>query len=126
MLPLWIGLGGALGAMSRAAVIKLYGALTDKHPWVSILIINGIGSFLISFFVYSGSAINNDLRQTVSTGFCGGFTTFSTFVAQTYKASEIDLFTGLLGFILNHVIGFGMCYAGYRAGSKLSSHYYYQ
>jgi len=83
-----IGLGGALGSMSRAWVAIAMARLTGpEFPWGTILI-NVVGSFLIGF-VASLTATDGrlaglaDVRTFVMVGFCGGFTTFSSFSLQT-------------------------------------------
>ena len=84
----WIAIGSALGGMARywcsgvAAVL-----IGETFPW-GTLIVNVVGSFIIGFFatltgpggrIYVGSAAS----QFVMLGFCGGFTTFSSFSLQT-------------------------------------------
>ena len=85
---LWIALGGALGSVSR---YWLGGVIADKtgamFPF-GTLAINVTGSFLIGFF----AALNESegrayatpgFRQFMMIGFCGGYTTFSTFSLET-------------------------------------------
>ena len=83
-----IGLGGALGSMARAWVAIAMARVTGPaFPWGTILI-NITGSFLIGFI---GSLTATDgrlsglveLRTFLMIGFCGGYTTFSSFSLQT-------------------------------------------
>ncbi|MBW4093591.1 MAG: fluoride efflux transporter CrcB [Proteobacteria bacterium] len=83
-----IGLGGALGSMARAWVaIAMARATGPAFPWGTILI-NITGSFLIGF-VGSLTATDGrlsglvELRTFLMIGFCGGYTTFSSFSLQT-------------------------------------------
>ena len=84
----WIAIGSALGGMARywcsGAAAVLIG---ETFPW-GTLIVNVLGSFVIGFFatltgpggrVYVSSAAS----QFVMLGFCGGYTTFSSFSLQT-------------------------------------------
>ena len=66
-------LAGGLGAVARALVDE---ALTRRFPaWISTLLINLSGSLALGV----ASVIATDDALTVfGTGFCGGFTTFST------------------------------------------------
>jgi CrcB protein len=60
-----------------------------EFPWGTLLI-NTLGSFVISFFgMLSGSfprfAVPYEARIFVTVGLCGGFTTFSSFSLQTVE-----------------------------------------
>jgi CrcB protein len=84
----WIAIGSALGGMARYGCSGLAARLiSETFPW-GTLIVNVLGSFIIGFFatltgpdgrVYVGSLT----RQFVLIGFCGGYTTFSSFSLQT-------------------------------------------
>jgi len=85
---LWVALGSALGGMAR-----FWGSawaaerLGDDFPWGTIGI-NILGSFIIGFFATLTGPdgrllVAPGVRQLVMIGFCGGFTTFSSFSLQT-------------------------------------------
>ena len=90
---LWIAVGSALGGMARYGCSGLAARLiSETFPW-GTLIVNVLGSFIIGFFatltgpdgrVYVGSLT----RQFVLIGFCGGYTTFSSFSIQTLNLME--------------------------------------
>lgn len=79
---LFVGLGGAIGSILR----YLSAVLINKFwifafPWATFFV-NILGCILIGFFIGLGernSLINGDVKLFLITGFCGGFTTFSTF-----------------------------------------------
>jgi fluoride exporter len=84
----WIAVGSALGGMSRygcsGLAARLFG---ETFPW-GTLIINIVGSFIIGFFATLTGPdgrymVGSVARQFVMTGFCGGYTTFSSFSLQT-------------------------------------------
>ncbi len=79
----WIGLGGAVGSVARALVGL---AIASRFP-VATLLVNVAGSMLIGWLmVRFGSAepaVSARLLNLLAVGFCGGFTTFSTFSWQT-------------------------------------------
>lgn len=79
----WIALGGALGSVGRALVGF---AVAGRFPWAT-LVVNVTGSFLIGWIMArfgSGEpAASARLVNLLAVGFCGGFTTFSTFSWQT-------------------------------------------
>jgi CrcB protein len=84
----WIAIGSALGGMARywcsGMAARLIG---ETFPW-DTLIVNVVGSFIIGFFATvtgpDGRIFADTLtRQAVMIGFCGGYTTFSSFSLQT-------------------------------------------
>lgn len=85
---LWIAIGSALGGMSRYGCSRFVAVwFGETFPW-GTMAVNVIGSFVIGFFAtLSGPdgrlIVAPDLRVFVMVGFCGGFTTFSSFSLQT-------------------------------------------
>ncbi len=78
------GCGGALGAMSRYLLsgVVLAGVTWAGFP-VGTFAVNALGSLLIGFFMKSVSS--SVVMTLLTVGFCGGFTTFSTFSADALK-----------------------------------------
>ncbi len=75
-------LGGGFGSLMRFAVQTLFhrSIAPFLFPWAT-LTVNVAGSFLIGLF-YALSArfhLSEETRLFLTTGLCGGFTTFSTF-----------------------------------------------
>jgi CrcB protein len=74
-----IGLGGAAGALLRALTGRW---LQSGFPWATFLV-NVLGSFILAA-AYANLSMDSELaRALVGTGFCGAFTTFSTFILDT-------------------------------------------
>jgi fluoride exporter len=88
MAYLWVALGSALGGAARYWCSGLAARLIgESFPW-GTLIVNVVGSFVIGAFaaltVSEGRfLIPSDIRIFVTVGFCGGYTTFSSFSVQT-------------------------------------------
>ena len=89
----WIAIGSALGGMARywcsGVAARLIG---ETFPWGTI-IVNIVGSFIIGFFATltgpDGRIFADTLtRQFVMIGFCGGYTTFSSFSLQTLALAQ--------------------------------------
>ncbi|MBL0169466.1 MAG: fluoride efflux transporter CrcB [Gemmatimonadaceae bacterium] len=81
---LWgIAIGGAAGSVSRYA-LSMWLTRAHGHFPLGTFVINISGSFLIALFarVYSTPDSNPIMRAALTIGFCGGFTTFSTFSAE--------------------------------------------
>lgn len=90
MTLLLVMLGAAVGAPSRWLVDQ---AIQSRHdsvfPW-GTLTINVAGSLLLGV-VLGASALGRgsaELLALAGTGFCGGFTTFSTFGYETIRLVE--------------------------------------
>jgi len=76
------GLGGALRYWGSDFVFKF---LPPTFPY-GTLFVNVLGSFIIGlvmFYLDSNQLISRELRVFLTTGFCGGLTTFSTFSFET-------------------------------------------
>jgi fluoride exporter len=78
--PLLVGLGALLGAPLR----YLLGSRLDSPGFpTGTLVVNVAGSFLLGLF--SGLALGGHATALLGTGFCGGFTTYSSFAVQSHK-----------------------------------------
>lgn len=81
MIYLAVMIGGGLGSLLRF-LISSFGFL----PFATVFI-NIIGSLILSFltfFFLDRPEIPPELRFGLTAGFCGGFTTFSTFSVEVY------------------------------------------
>ncbi|MGA3122884.1 MAG: fluoride efflux transporter CrcB [Polyangiaceae bacterium] len=81
-----IGLAGALGTLSRYFVGVFAGRTLGTDFPYGTLIVNVLGCFLIavvSQLALSTTLISPTLRMTLTTGFMGGFTTYSSFNYET-------------------------------------------
>ena len=79
---IYIFLGGGTGSVLRYYVQELLHEriIPYSFPWATFTV-NIFGSFLIGLF-YTLSArfnLSPEVRLLLTAGFCGGFTTFSTF-----------------------------------------------
>ena len=84
----WIAAGGAVGTLLRYWLnLTITARLGETMPWGTILI-NVSGSFLIGLFAALTEPggrlpVSTEMRLFVLVGFCGGYTTFSSFSLQT-------------------------------------------
>jgi CrcB protein len=79
---LLVGLGGVAGALAR----HLVGERIDERL-VDTLAVNTAGSFLLGLLVVA--PVGAPVRLAVGVGFCGAFTTFSTFAFETVRSAEL-------------------------------------
>lgn len=81
MILLYLALGGALGTVARYGAGSFVSSWTGtSFPWATFAI-NVVGSFLLGVIVALAdrAIISPELRTFLAVGFCGAFTTFSTF-----------------------------------------------
>lgn len=79
---LLVGFGGAFGSVCRYLIAKM---IEGTFPW-STMIVNILGSLLIGMLVgLTGKGmLSPEMKLLLVTGFCGGFTTFSTFANESF------------------------------------------
>ena len=86
-----VGLGGPFGAVARFLVGRRAARYVTASFPVATLFINFAGSLLIGFFlVWTTERVLADprWRLLLAIGFCGAFTTYSSFAFETLKMHE--------------------------------------
>jgi CrcB protein len=88
---LYITIGSALGGVCR----YLLGGLVQRGAGpgfpAGTLVVNVTGSFLLGLFLRYGletHSLTPEMRAFLTVGFCGGYTTFSTFSYETVALLE--------------------------------------
>lgn len=88
MLWLYVAIGGAAGSVTRYLLgPAVQGRVAGTFP-VGTLVVNVSGSFLIGAilqYAADSTALSAEARVLLAAGFCGGFTTFSTFSWETVR-----------------------------------------
>ncbi|HMQ48312.1 MAG TPA: fluoride efflux transporter CrcB [Saprospiraceae bacterium] len=81
---LLVFLGGGIGSICRFAIAQLLGTLSLHFPWAT-LFANLISCLVLGYLLgLSGRGLmDQNLKYLLMTGFCGGFSTFSTFSGET-------------------------------------------
>ncbi|MCI5717091.1 MAG: fluoride efflux transporter CrcB [Alistipes sp.] len=111
-----VGAGGALGSAARYLV---------SYVWLSGLTVGGlpVGTFTVNV---AGSMLIGYLAQTLNSsmavwllcvGFCGGFTTFSTFSADFIRLVRAGNTTGALLYVAATV---AVCALATVAGARIA------
>ncbi len=115
-------IGGAIGTLARYVISVLALPFSRELPWGTI-IINITGSFLIGFFgtltLASGRyPVSENFRIFVMVGFCGGYTTFSSFSLQTLDLLRAGAFGRAAVNIVGSVV---VCILAVAAGHALGA-----
>ncbi|MCD6046330.1 MAG: CrcB protein [Gammaproteobacteria bacterium] len=115
---LLIGLGGALGAMARVGVGRLFPATLAGTIPVQMMAVNVIGCFVMgllsSWLEHHHSPLA--LRYFLITGVLGGFTTFSAFALEGSLLLQKQQYWPAAAYIGLTVV---LCLAFFFVGSKL-------
>ncbi len=116
-------IGGGLGSIIR----YLFGVFlnrTNPHIFpIHTLSANVVGCFVIGLvfaFFASRADLSSNLKLFLTVGFCGGFTTFSTFSYETINLLQTQSYqlAGLYVF-LSGVLCFGAVILGISAGGTI-------
>lgn len=87
----WISLGAVLGANLRYLLSKIVTRMSDAAFPYGTLVINVTGSLVLGFFLVwtTERVLANPLwRWLVAIGFCGSYTTFSSYAYETMAYFE--------------------------------------
>ena len=105
---LGVAIGGMTGATSRWVVGEVI-----THQVAALLVVNILGSALLGAVVY-GVLINKPILEIpIGIGFCGGFTTFSTFALEVaWRIEKGQVFDALCVVSLSLATGISAFTAG--------------
>lgn len=107
LLYAWVAAGSIAGGFARY-LVSLALDSGPGFPWAT-LFINATGSMIIGFYATLTGPDGRILarpehRQFVMTGFCGGYTTFSTFSLETFRLFHAGMKPTALAYVGASVI----------------------
>lgn len=121
---LYIGAGSALGGVMRYLAGRWMQNIAGAplFPWGTFAV-NIIGCFLIGL-IYGvldrGFNLSPEMKMFLTVGFCGGFTTFSTFVHENYLLFQSSSFPIVILYAgASFTVGLLLAYAGHWAANAV-------
>jgi len=112
---IWVFIGGGLGSIARYSIGKIVFPAHWNFP-MATFISNFIACFLLGILmaVVMKNSISDTGKLLLMTGFCGGFSTFSTFTGETFgllqngdfSTALINIFGSILLCMLALIAGF--------------------
>jgi len=124
----FVAAGSALGGLARYGVVSGLMHFAGAAPHWATMLVNISGSFFLGWFITMLGEVWTDeqhrwihahaeeIRLLVAVGFTGGYTTFSSFEAETYRLLRdsmawtaivyvtASVFLGLIGFRLGMLV----------------------
>lgn len=116
-LFVYVAIGAAAGGVARLAFSGFVQQRAGADFPAGTLVINLTGSFLLGVLIryaLQSASVSPEMRAMLTTGFCGGYTTFSTFSYETavlmedgeYGRAALYVGASVLGALLATFAGF--------------------
>ncbi|HEX9219565.1 MAG TPA: fluoride efflux transporter CrcB [Gemmatimonadaceae bacterium] len=115
MIYLLIALGGAVGSLIRYLIGGAVQRMSASGFPIGTIFVNVSGCFLIGILVrqFLNMQLSPELRALLIVGFCGGYTTFSTFSGETLGLIEGGEYARATSYV---VLSVGLCLLATLAG----------
>lgn len=115
----WVFLGGGLGSVLRFGISRLQMPFLPEQFPAGTVLANILACTLLGFLILvlkDRPVANDGLKYFLAIGFCGGFSTFSTFGFETVQLIKTGyLFLAILNIVISIGIGFTILWLFMRA-----------
>ncbi|MEK9717064.1 MAG: fluoride efflux transporter CrcB [Pelagibacteraceae bacterium] len=112
-----VALFGAIGSVSRFALIQATPKITYINFPVGTILVNLIGSFFIGVVasMFDKHLLSSEVRTFIVFGFLGGFTTFSAFTYEVFNLVKSGNYLNLFVYLfVSIVVSLFLFYFGYK------------
>jgi CrcB protein len=122
----YVAAGSALGGMARYLLAGWAQRAVDSTFPMGTLVVNIAGSFLLGFilrYTMDLASMSTEMRVFLTIGFCGGFTTFSTFSYEAIALLQEGQWSRASVYILSSVaVSLAATLAGLAVAQQILMH----
>ena len=114
MIYLYIFIGGGLGSLARFLTTKLSGQIFTTSFPIGTFISNVLACILLAVIIVFFSQKQTEyewVQPLLLIGFCGGYSTFSTFSNETYELlTNGQVLIGIANILISVIVGIGLIF----------------